>query len=172
MSRDTFITADQGHLAEVAALYTRVIDDLLCRGIHQWQHGVYPTRASAEAALGRGDLYVCLRAGEIAAAVVVNREQAAEWEGVTWRASGPAMALHTLVVAPRFARQGLGRAAVAFAADTARAAGCKALRLDLYPGNPAAVGLYRSMGFAKAGRVLFGIKEPGHEGYDCYELAL
>jgi RimJ/RimL family protein N-acetyltransferase len=47
--------------------------------------------------------------------------------------------------------------------------GYNAIRLDVFPGNQAAVSLYLKFGFEFVGKVFFDIKDPGYEWYDCYE---
>lgn len=43
------------------------------------------------------------------------------------------------------------------------------VRLDVFPDNKAAVGLYLYFGFEYVGKLFFDIKESGYEWYDCYE---
>lgn len=65
------------------------------------------------------------------------------------RASGAeAMEIKRLYVLPEARGTGAGRALVEAAEDAARGAGAKALRLDTTRNLAAAIGLYRSMGFA------------------------
>jgi ribosomal protein S18 acetylase RimI-like enzyme len=150
-------------------MYGRSIDLLLENGIHQWMRGVYPTRATAEEAAARGFLYRCLCDGTLAAAFIMNESQPPQYGGVAWKYAGRALVLHTLVVDPRFRRRGAGARAVEYVLDRARRGAFGCVRLDVFPGNPAAVSLYRRFGFERAGKVFFGIKEPSYEWYDCYE---
>ena len=66
-----------------------------------WLPGVYPVRATAEAALSRGDLYVYEDGGEVLASAIINRTQMDVYEGVAWLypvQSDGAAVLHTLAV--------------------------------------------------------------------------
>ena len=58
----------------------------------------------------------------------------------------------TLAVSPSARRQGLGRRLVASAVETAAAEGAESLFLEVAADNAAALALYRSAGFAPAGR--------------------
>ena len=58
----------------------------------------------------------------------------------------------TLAVDPAVRRQGVARALVTAAAVAARAAGAEAMFLEVAVDNDAALGLYESHGFVRAGR--------------------
>ncbi len=123
-----------------------------------WQRGVYPTRQDAEAALAEGSLYVGEENGQIAAAVTLNHRQLPEYSDIRWEypAKGDeVLVIHTLVIHPQAAGHGLGRQFVTFAEETARAKGCKVLRLDTYEGNTPAASLYRKLGYRYAGVTKF-----------------
>ena len=66
--------------------------------------------------------------------------------------------IHKLYVLPEGHRGGTGRALVEAVAETARAAGQQALRLDVNRDNPA-VGFYERLGFAKVDEVVTEIGE-------------
>ena len=71
-----FIKATSGHIDAIAAIYGRIIDaQEQGRLTVGWQRGVYPTRQTALDALGRGDLFVCVDGGQVAAAAIINRIQ-------------------------------------------------------------------------------------------------
>lgn len=89
-------------LDAVAAIYDRVHDaqdsGQLTTG---WIRGVYPTRATAQAALDRGDLFVALLDGAAAGTAILNQVQVDVYAGVPWRYDVPdsdVMVLHTLVI--------------------------------------------------------------------------
>ena len=121
-----------------------------------WARGVYPTRATAEAALVRGDLFVLERRGEILAAALINQLQVDCYRGAPWRIDAPdeeICVLHTLVVSPRAEKQGLGREFVRFYEDYAAAHGCTALRMDTNARNAVARALYKKLAYAEIGVV-------------------
>jgi len=57
----------------------------------------------------------------------------------------------TIAVDPAFRRQGLARALIEAAAAAARLAGAEAMFLEVADDNAAALGLYETVGFARAG---------------------
>ncbi len=121
-----------------------------------WIRGVYPTRATASAALDRGDLFVLCEAGKILGAAIINRIQVDCYAGAPWEFEAPddlVCVLHTLVIDPAAARRGLGTRFVAFYEDYARAGGCLELRMDTNARNSAARRLYARLGYREIGVV-------------------
>ena len=110
--------ATQDDIPAIAAIYERIHDrEEAGAGSTGWKRGVYPTEATARAALNAGDLFVDERGGRIAAAARINREQVPEYALARWQCAAPAdkiMVLHTLTVDPDAAGQGVGTGFVAF----------------------------------------------------------
>ena len=118
-----------------------------------WVRGVYPTRATAQAALDAGELFVLESDGTVYAAGRINREQVPVYAEVPWAhdaAPEQVLVLHTLVVDPTIARHGYGTQFVRFYARRARALGCTVLRIDTNAKNTAARRLYARLGFREA----------------------
>lgn len=68
-----------------------------------WVRGVYPTRATAQAGLDAGELFVLADGGTVYAAGRINREQVPVYAEVPWAHDAPpeqVLVLHTLVVDP------------------------------------------------------------------------
>ena len=74
-----FRKANAADLDAIAAIYDRIHTreevGETCVG---WVRGIYPTRATAEAALAAGDLFVLEDGGTVAAAARINQEQVHE----------------------------------------------------------------------------------------------
>ena len=141
----------------IEAIYERIHDEEE-RGLAAigWIRGVYPTRATAESALARGDLFVLTEDGRVAAAAVINQTQVDVYKDAAWKhdaADGAVMVLHALVVDPLAKGRGLGRAFVAFYEDYAKRHGCPALRMDTNAINTRARRLYRTLGYEEVGIV-------------------
>ena len=118
-----------------------------------WVRGVYPTRATAQAALDAGELFVLESDGTVYAAGRINREQVPVYAEVPWAhdaAPEQVLVLHTLVVDPTIAGHGYGTQFVRFYARRARALGCTVLRIDTNAKNTAARRLYARLGFREA----------------------
>ena len=121
-----------------------------------WIRGVYPTRATATAALDRGDLFVLTQDGTILGAAVINRVQVDCYEGAPWQFDAPddrVCVLHTLVIDPAVAGRGLGTKFVAFYEDYAKTHGCPELRMDTNARNASARRLYKRLGYREIGVV-------------------
>lgn len=119
-----------------------------------WVRSVYPTRATAEQALLRGDLFLCELDGEIVATAIINQQQVAEYYGANWEYTAEdseVMVLHTLVVSPSAAGQGVGKAFVKFYEDYALSHGCNFLRMDTNAKNLRARAMYKKLGYNERG---------------------
>lgn len=115
-----------------------------------WIRDVYPTRATAAAALDRGELFVLCEQGEVRGAAIINQTQVDVYEGAPWRFSAPderVCVLHTLVIHPAAKGRGLGTRFVAFYEDWARAHGWPELRMDTNARNANARALYKRLGY-------------------------
>lgn len=63
----------------VAAIYERILDsEEAGRASTGWLRGIYPTAATAQAAVDRGDLF-CMEEGALVAAAVINQLQVPEY---------------------------------------------------------------------------------------------
>ena len=152
-----FIKAEEKHIDAIEGIYSRIIDaQEQGRLTVGWQRGVYPTRQTALDALKRGDLFVCVDGGQVAAAAIINRIQVPVYAEVGWlyhAEPDEVMVLHTLVVDPLRVGRGYGTAFVAFYEGYARQSGCPVLRMDTNEKNAAARRLYARLGYREAGIV-------------------
>ncbi len=118
-----------------------------------WARGVYPVRATAEAALGRRELFVLEDGGVIKAAGIINKTQVDVYEGAPWKfEAGPdeVCVLHTLTVEPSLAGHGIGTRFVDFYEKHALSLGCAVLRIDTNEKNVSARRLYAHLGYREA----------------------
>lgn len=122
-----------------------------------WIRSIYPTRETAEAALERGDLYVCeADSGEIVASAVINQIQVDVYSDVEWEYpadDSEVLVLHTLVVEPKMKAEGIGRGFVEYYEECGRRTGCRYLRMDTNERNKAARKFYAGLGYREAGIV-------------------
>ena len=120
----------------------------------RWQLGVYPTAAVAERRVPEGTMYVLEEAGEICASMILNHEQAPEYDTMDWlypAAAEEVLVLHTLCIPPQKAGCGYGQKMVAYAKSLGREQGCRVMRIDTHAENEPAKKLYQKNGFRIVG---------------------
>ena len=143
-------------LPAVSGLYEAVHDLEEAGGARiGWKRGVYPTAATAEDALRRGDLYVLEDdAGILQGCAIINGRQMPAYAEGNWQypaEDSRVLVLHTLVIHPRAMHRGYARAFVAAYERMAESMGMQALRMDTNAGNERARRLYASLGYREAG---------------------
>ena len=152
-----FRRAETGDLNAITRIYDEIHDEIESgRASIGWIRGVYPTRATAEAAIQLGDMYVEVEDGEIVAAARINQYQGPEYDGARWSFDAPpeqVLVLHTLVVDPAVKGRGCGTAFVRFYEELARTTGRPYLRIDTNARNTPARALYARLGYTEAGIV-------------------
>lgn len=156
---------------EIFALYQRCTAALLAAGIRQWD-AVYPNRQTAADGIARGDLFHLRAEGTKVGAVTLNALAAPEYGPIRFEAPPPALIVHALVIDPVLQSKGMGKAAMDACEAYGRAHGFRSVRLDAYPGNPAAIRLYEQRGYQLRGEVHFPFKPPGLTRYVVYERSL
>ena len=132
-----------------------------------WVRYIYPVKATAEAALSRGDLFVLEDNGKICGSAVINKIQAPEYRFGNWRFDVPddcVTVLHTLVISPKEAGKGYGKQFVAFYERFAESNNAPFLRIDTNEKNHRARAMYKKLGYTEVGIVkcqFNGIKDIG-----------
>lgn len=149
--------AVRADLDGVEALYLE-IHDAEARGsiTTGWLRDVYPVRTTAEAAIGRDDLFVMTEDGKLIGAAVINQIQVDVYEGAAWEyqaSPDEVCVLHTLVISPAASGKGFGSAFVRYYEDYARTQDCMELRMDTNARNRAARCLYAKLGYREIGTV-------------------
>lgn len=144
--------ATREDLDQIDAIYQDIhTEEEAGRSSIGWIRSVYPTRATAEASIQAGDMFVMEVEGQVVASAKINQEQVPEYANAAWeRLDAPAeqvMVLHTLVVSPKAAGKGYGSRFVAYYEDYARECGCPYLRMDTNEKNRAARTLYAKLGY-------------------------
>ena len=135
-------------LPGVAAVYDEIHDAEEAGSITTgWIRGVYPVRATAEAALQRGDLFVMEEKNRILGAALINQAEVDVYADAPWKYDGEVCVLHTLVISPKKQGRGLGRAFVEFYEEYAFDHEWYELRLDTNARNTLARDMYARMGY-------------------------
>ncbi len=119
-----------------------------------WKLGIYPTIKVPEEKIPTGTMYVLEDNKRICASMVLNKEQADEYDDINWTYSAStdgALVIHTLCIPPSQAGKGYGTKMVQYAKKEAKRLGCKVIRIDTYAYNEPAKKLYQKNGFRIAG---------------------
>lgn len=119
-----------------------------------WKLGIYPTIKVPKEKVPTKTMFVLEDNHEICASMVLNQDQALEYESIPWKyeaTKDKVLVIHTLCIPPSKAGNGYGRAMVEFAKDYALKHGCKVIRLDTYAHNEPAKRLYQKLGFIISG---------------------
>lgn len=115
-----------------------------------WIRGVYPTRATAEDALRREDLFVIEKDGAILGSAIINQLQVDVYAKAEWRHEVDAekvWVLHTLTISPKASGLGLGKQFIDFYESYALDHGCLALRMDTNERNLVARKMYKKLNY-------------------------
>lgn len=168
--------ADPQELENIRTFYHQLTD--ACQRAHYdigWKKDIYPSPELLKESLSAGELYIGLMNGRMASAMILNHECNDGYQDITWPAALPPASItliHALGVHPEYAGQHIGRRMVEFAADKAKTAGQKALRLDVLKGNTPAEKLYTRFGFQSRGVVRMYYEDTGWTDYEVYEYLL
>lgn len=114
-----------------------------------WIRSIYPTAATAEQALQRGDLFVEDDNGIVGAAII-NQQQVDSYLSAKWNYDIPeqeVMVLHTLMISPKVSGKGYGRSFVDFYEQYALSHNCHYLRMDTNAVNQRARALYKKLDY-------------------------
>lgn len=167
----TFRKATAADLDAVAGIYDRIhSEEEAGRTTIGWMRDIYPTRATAEAALERDDLFLEEADGRVVGTAIINHLQGDEYTGAPWTIDAPEeaiMVMHTLVIDPAVKSKGYGSAFVGFYERFAKDSGCQALRMDTNIRNTPARSLYSKLGYKE-----ISIVPCQFNGIDGVELVL
>lgn len=152
-----FRKATINDISAIAQIYERIhTEEEAGRTSIGWIRGIYPTQATAEAALARGDLFAAEDSGRVIGAAIINRQQVDVYAEGNWEYPAPdseVMVLHTLVIAPESMGRGCGPQFVKFYEEYAAAQGCGYLRMDTNARNARSRALYKKLGYREIGTV-------------------
>ena len=168
-----FVLGEKADVSELENLYND-LNDFLESSINYpgWKKGVYPTREHAENDIAEQTLYVAKHNGKIVGSIVLNHEPEADPVKGKWMVEASAdeyLAVHRLVVHPGYLRCGIGVELLNYADRLAKAKNMKAIRLDVYEGNAAAIKTYEKCGYTYIDTVDIGLGQYGLDWFRLYE---
>jgi N-acetylglutamate synthase-like GNAT family acetyltransferase len=136
--------AREADLPATKALLDAASQWLIARGIRQWDRGYMPLETLV-GRLERGELYVCLRDGEVVGTLALQGADPDLWG----EDGGRCLYLHTLVVRPDLRGTGLGHRMLEWAEHVTREEGRILLRLDCLAEGMALRCYYREAGYTE-----------------------
>lgn len=170
------VKAEPTSYLEVRDFYNSLIDEMNAAGlIITWVKDVYPSLEFLKTSAERGELYLCLEDGEIAAAMVLSHECGDAYRKAPWpteASESEVTIIHALGVHPKFGGKGIGAKMVEEAIGLAKADGKKVIRLDVLEGNKPARRIYVNCGFESICNVQMYYENTGLADFELFELAL
>ncbi|NNF01481.1 MAG: GNAT family N-acetyltransferase [Bacteroidia bacterium] len=144
--------SDSIHIVE---LIKRCVTEMIKLGFDQWDPE-YPGIQEVHNDIVESNLYLMEDSGKIIAMVTLNKHQDEEYDEINWSSDREeSMVVHRLAVDPLYKRKQIGRKMMEHVEDVARKAGIKAIRLDTYSDNQAAMEFYMNLGYKQVGVVNF-----------------
>ena len=176
MDRLDIRQAETGDYPAVREFYYALTDEMANTEFPPgWEKDVYPTQDFLRDSIRRGELYLGLLAGELAACMVVNGRYNEGYRSVTWgadAADGELLAIHALGVRRGCSGRGLAKEMARYALDLARRRGKKTVRLDVLGGNLPAERAYTAVGFRYVATLPMFYEDTGWTDYRLFEYIL
>ena len=148
-------TAHSDETDEIMELIAKCVLVMQEGGSDQWDDS-YPNREVIRGDIERGTLFTAVEDGQIAGIIVLDENQAPEYESIHWTLhTGPHLIMHRLAVHPEIQGKGIARKLIAFAENMADLKGYQSIRLDTYAKNTKALELYTRLGYERRGEVHF-----------------
>ena len=161
---------------QARSFYHSLIDEMEMAGnAITWVKDVYPSQSFLQASAQRGELFLGMEQGQIAAAMILNHSANPGYEDAPWKVAAredEVMVIHALGVHPRFGGRGLGAEMARAAIAMARQAGMKAVRLDVLEGNEPARKVYVKCGFVPICWRQMHYENTGLAAFELFEYAL
>ncbi len=147
--------ATRDDLPEIINLYSEAVTQMRADGMDQWDE-IYPSEELLAEDVLSGQMYILREEDRIAAAVVLNRLCDPQYALGAWEEpDAPAVVVHRLCVNTRVRSRGIAGIVMRDLERIAAADGLAFIRLDAFPGNAAALALYRREGYRITGEVRF-----------------
>lgn len=164
------------NIDELESLYND-LNDYLESNINypKWAKGIYPIRETAINGIKEGSLFVLKIDDEIAGSVILNHEPEKAYYDTTWRIEADykdIIVVRTLVVHPKYMKNGVGKKLLDFAKEYSIKEKMKAIRLDVSIHNTPAIELYEKQGYKYIDTVDLGLEYPDLKWFKLYELII
>lgn len=138
-------------LEKICAMVKSAIDAMTKRNIFQWDE-LYPDEEIFREDIGKKQLRVGMTGEQIAVIYVLNQEYDEEYKNGNWKDKNePFFVVHRLCVNPVFQNRGIGKITMEHIECELLSLDIKAVRLDVFSGNPYALKLYDGFGYENVG---------------------
>lgn len=121
-----------------------------------WRRDVYPTRDDIQTGIAARDLYVVKKDSIVIACGRINYVQEPHYQFIKWQVKennpDKILVLHTLAVAQKEKRNGVGKFFLDFYEAEGKRRGCTVLRFDTVSTNIPAQAFYKKYGYVECGR--------------------
>lgn len=161
---------------ELENLYNN-LNDYLEAGTNYpgWAKGIYPIRETAVNGIQNNKLFVLKMNNEIAGSIILNHEPETAYSQVIWGIEADykdIVVIHTLVVQPKYMKNGVGKKLMNFAKEYSIEREMKTIRLDVSIHNTPAISLYEKCGYKYVATVDLGLNIPELVWFKLYEIVL
>ena len=171
-----FQAANSDEFQQIRDFYWNLIDAMQAQADQiGWKKGVYPTDDFLKTSLQSRTLFTLTENGKYYGCVILNHACNDGYRDIPWRFRAPEQAIfvpHALAVSPAQQGSGIGRQLVEALLHYAKAAGGKAVRLDILGTNTAAEKLYTCCGFQFVQAKNMFYEDTGWTMYKLYERSL
>ena len=154
--------------AEDLPAIMRIVEDarasLKKRGVDQWQ-GPYPQPENFLFDIDRGECYLVLHGGEVAAFFTLSTGEEKSYDAITdgkWTEGMDAAVLHRGAVAKKYRGSGIAEKMMRFVDERALALGIRCIRTDTHRKNKPMQRVLRESGYRYRGNLQVFV-EPGHD---------
>ncbi len=156
-------------IPQLLQLIAEVVPVMIAAGNFQWDHH-YPNAQVFTQDIKLNQLWVADSEGHITGVAAITTDQDAEYAGVGWDISKPAIVTHRLAVSPQYQGRGIARSLLMQAEQVAIKRNIPVLRIDTNSENVATQKLFPQLGYVYAGEISLAFR-PGLRFY-CYEKRL
>lgn len=161
---------------EIEKLYDDLNDYLEARiNYAGWKKGIYPRRETAINGIKNEGLFVLRLGNKIVGSVVLDNNQDPAYSQINWKnnfSKKEIIVVHTLVVSPKYMKQGIGEKLLDFVWEYSSKLKMKAIRLDVASHNKPAISLYEKHGYKYKGTVDLELVNLDTVWFKVYELKL
>lgn len=160
--------ATSHNILEVMYLLQHCIEDFNKNSVYQWNTS-YPDYFRLLREVEKGALYMMKTKGVCIGTITFDEEQEEVFNGVDWNTDEKYLVIHRIAVFPSWQKKGVGRKLVEFAEVYAKENNYKSIRLDVASSSEHLIKLYKSIGYALTGEILYPKQK---EPFKCLEKVI